>query len=254
MNVAPSSTPLPHTNPDVVDAPTAKSRKWLLWGFYVVLALLVGVVAYIAIGRPITVLPRITVSPGYLFYDAGGEVVTSEDLRGAVTLYSFTYGGCERDGCGQSVADIGQAYEVLQAVAPADIPLALVTISLDPERDDTAVLTSLLQPEPEPNQTVPWHFLRHDPTRTKAVVGGGFGLFYTPRPVAEGNPDEYFIRFDPRYVLVDELGIIRAYYHQSVPDPAILARDVNLILTEARNSNGLGRLGYEAAHLFVCYP
>ncbi len=104
-----------------------------------------------------------------------------------------------------------------------------------------------------PDAPVAWHLLSGDALRTKSVVGGGLGMFYDQRPLAPDS-DDYFIRFEPKYVLVDGLGVIRAYYDEAIPDPAILERDLNLVLTEARNSEGLGRLGYEAAHLFVCYP
>ena len=57
-----------------------------------------------------------------------------------------------------------------------------------------------------------------------------------------------------RYVLVDHLGIMRADYRTGVLDPALLVRDVNLLVEEAANSDGIARLGYEAAHLFLCYP
>ena len=55
-------------------------------------------------------------------------------------------------------------------------------------------------------------------------------------------------------MLVDHLGIMRAEYRTGALDPALLARDVNLLLEEAANSQGVVRLGYEAAHLFLCYP
>ncbi len=47
---------------------------------------------------------------------------------------------------------------------------------------------------------------------------------------------------------------MRAEYRTGALDPALLARDVTLLLEEAANSQGVVRLGYEAAHLFLCYP
>jgi len=55
-------------------------------------------------------------------------------------------------------------------------------------------------------------------------------------------------------VLVDGLGIMRAEYRTGAPAPELIARDVNLLVKEAANSDGIARLGYEAAHLFLCYP
>lgn len=230
-------------------------NPWPLRFFYLFLATVVLFISYFAIFRPITVLPRITLAPGFILTNTAGESVTSEDFRGGLTLYSFSYTGCEAHDCPQSLADIQLAYEQLNRVAPADIPLALVTISLDPERDNTAVLSHHKEALTlDPDAPVSWHLLSGDPLRTKSVIGGGLGMFYAPRPVSE-NSDDYLIRFEPKYVLVDGLGVIRAYYDESTPDPAILERDINLVLAEVRNSEGLmGKLGYEAAHLFVCYP
>jgi protein SCO1/2 len=62
------------------------------------------------------------------------------------------------------------------------------------------------------------------------------------------------VDFEPRYVLVDGLGMIRAYYFTAQPNAEILLRDINFLLAEATNSTGSKKLAYEAAHLFLCYP
>lgn len=254
MNLAPTNTAQQPNEHIATEVSTSSKNAWLLRGFYLFLVLSVAVVSWFGIYKPITVLPRITLSPGYSFQDTAGASVTSEDFRAGITLYSFTYAGCEADKCPQSVAEIQQVYEVLNQNAPDDYQVSLVTISLDPEADNTAVLADLkAEARLAEDGPVAWHFLSSDALRTKSVVGGGFGMFYDKRPTAVDEND-YFIRFEPRYVLVDGLGIIRAYYTDPVPDPDIIARDLDLVLTEARNSTGFAKLGYEAAHLFVCYP
>ena len=62
------------------------------------------------------------------------------------------------------------------------------------------------------------------------------------------------MRFDPRIVLVDGWGTLRAEYRVTQPDMEIIARDLRLLTEEAQNSEGTARLAYEAAHLFLCYP
>ena len=62
------------------------------------------------------------------------------------------------------------------------------------------------------------------------------------------------VAFEPRYVLVDQSGMIRARYFTAVPDPTVLQRDINLLLQEAKNLTGSKKVAYEAAHLFLCYP
>jgi protein SCO1/2 len=56
------------------------------------------------------------------------------------------------------------------------------------------------------------------------------------------------------FVLVDGAGIIRARYRTATPALEMLQRDIELLATEAYNSQGVLRYAYEAAHLFLCYP
>ncbi|HXF61007.1 MAG TPA: hypothetical protein VNK95_05280, partial [Caldilineaceae bacterium] len=92
-----------------------------------------------------------------------------------------------------------------------------------------------------------WRFITGKPEQLKTVIGGGFGVYYN-------RNDDGSYTFDPVFVLVDGWGIQRAVYRTPTPDPAILARDVGLLVREAQNSRGINRYAYEAAHLFLCYP
>jgi protein SCO1/2 len=214
--------------------------------------LLTGAILAFNILRPITVLPRITPAPGYALQDQTGAIVNSEAQRGKLTLYSFTYSQCE-DPCVQSAADIAAARQALATALPADVTVDFVTISVDPEFDTPERLAKLQAAAVRPvADGVPWTFLTSDPLRTRMAVGKGFGVYFAEPKV---EPDATrSVTFDPRYVLVDGWGVIRAEYRTARPDPEILERDVNLLVSEARNSSGLVKLGYEAAHLFACYP
>ena len=121
-----------------------------------------------------------------------------------------------------------------------------MTISVDPGRDTPQALASVAAEVAPNDSSIPWHFLVGSETATKLVVGGGFEVYF--------NAEEPNVEFDPRYILVDSVGIIRAVYHTAAPDPALIARDLDLLTGEMRNSSGVARVGYEAAHLFVCYP
>ena len=68
------------------------------------------------------------------------------------------------------------------------------------------------------------------------------------------GPANTAVRFDPRYVLVDGAGIVRAEYHSAQLDTARVMSDINILIDEVHNSQGAARLAYEAAHLFRCYP
>ena len=79
------------------------------------------------------------------------------------------------------------------------------------------------------------------------MIGGGFRVYY--QPDGAGG-----FTFDPTIVMVDGNGIVRAIYERELPDMQTVARDVQLVVAEVKNSEGPGKLVYEAAHLFLCYP
>ena len=62
------------------------------------------------------------------------------------------------------------------------------------------------------------------------------------------------VKLEPSLMIVDGLGILRAEYRRGIPPVEIALRDIDLLLTESRNSTGLTKYAYEAAHLFLCYP
>ena len=239
------------STPVAVRPQKGSSSPWR-W-FYIFLGVVVTSIVAFNVIRPITVLPRITLGPGYSFTNQDGRRLTSEDFRGRLTLYTFTYTRCGAD-CPQTAAQLAALHDWLEQAAPTGVDVALVTISLDPEYDSPAVLADFTGGLPVGDDgRIPWHFLSGDPMRTKYVVGNGFSLYYAPQP-DESDPAGYAVYFEPRTVLVDGWGIIRAEYVTAVPDTDIILRDINLVAQEARNSKGSAKIAYEAAHLFLCYP
>lgn len=229
----------------------ARFRSPRVWLYAAAVVVALSIVAFNVI-RPIVVLPRIAPSPGFALVGSDGRPVTSEDQRGFLTLYSFTTLDCDA-ACPQSLADIAALRESVAAALPAGTPLRFVTISLDPERDTPERLSFAADALALPTGGPEWQLLTGDPLRTRATVGGGFRVYFSePKEPTAASPAR--VSFDPRYVLVDHLGIMRAEYRTGALDPALLARDVNLLVEEAANSQGIVRLGYEAAHLFLCYP
>lgn len=242
---------MPLTTLDATSLPAAKPGvaspwKWL----FAFIGLLLAAVAAFYLFRPILVLPRIALAPGYSLVDHTGAAVSSESWRGRLTLYSFTYSRCGAD-CPQSVQDIAAVRAAVAAqLTPRDPQLTLVTLTVDPERDTPEILLSLASPAlAEPPETVPWVFLTGDALEMKYIVGGGFRVYYGTDARAAGG-----VTFEPRYVLVDALGIMRAEYFSATPDPDLIVRDLRLLAEEATNSTGAARVAYEAAHLFACYP
>ena len=214
--------------------------RWL----YALVALpVIGIVAFATL-RPVQVLPRIALAPGFALTDQNGARLTNEDLRGKIVLYNFTYTQCAGT-CPQTSDTMRALQSRLGEIDSGDIPLMLVTISFDPARDTPERLRAYANQVGADAKV--WRIATGDATRLKYALGGGFNLYYAP------NADGTFT-FDPLFALVDGWGIIRAFYKTATPAPERLVRDLRLVAQEARQSTGAARYAYEAAHLFLCYP
>ena len=213
----------------------------------VVLGLLAALVIFTLVGYTmllrLEVLPRLGFAPGWALVDAEGERVTSEDLRGHVVLYTFTYTG-NRDPRRQTAEVMRAVQAGLAREDLGDVPVRQVTISFDPERDTPEVLQQAArQAGADPAR---WLFATGDAASLRAVVRRGFGAFYEPR-------DDGSFAFDPMFVVVDGLSIVRSRYRVGLPRPEHLLRDLKSVVREAQAATGTARLAYEAAHLFSCY-
>ncbi len=201
-----------------------------------------GVVLFVVF-QPITVLPRIALAPGFALVDQNGTQVTNEDMRGHITLYSVTYSSCDGD-CINSTPLMEDVYSQLLQMDTGDIPVELVTISVDP-KDTPANLLEWSQSLGV--DSTKWHFLTGSEERVRWVIGGGFSTYY--KVLDDGS-----YQLDPDMMLVDGAGILRSEYRRGLPDFNIVIRDIGLLVDEAQNSSGVNKYAYEAAHLFLCYP
>jgi len=223
---------------------------YLLYGL---LAFIIVSILSFSIFKPIKVLPRISLAPVYSLSNQDGEFRTSEDYRGKLTLYTFTYTNCDGD-CPDVSVQMQEMRELLETSPSEIVDYALVSVSLDPERDTPEALGLFAEPYLGADESsVSWDFLTGDPLRMKYMTGGGFGLFY--EPVASPNSaDDYEIDFYPRFVLVDGWGIVRAEYLTSDLNYTEVLEDIQYLTDEIANSQGAAKYAYEAAHLFRCYP
>ncbi len=216
-------------------------KRYLLFATLFLPAL--AALAFVVV-QPITVLPRIALAPGFALTDQHGNLLTSEDLRGHIVLYHFSYASCTAR-CKPSNAALQTLQAQLDGLA-ADMPtpVEITTISFD-ERDDAAALARYADALGARGSR--WHLLHGEARRLKQIIGGGFRTYYSR------EADNSFT-FDPVFVLVDGWGIQRAVYRTAAPPLDILQRDINLLIQEAEHSKGATRYAYEAAHLFLCYP
>lgn len=216
----------------------------LVWIFYVILGVfLVSVIAFATL-RPILVLPRITLAPGYSLTDQDGNRLTNEDMRGTITLYNITHSTCEPP-CPQTSETMKEIQDRLPEIETYGIPVELVTISIDPDHDTPEVLQAYA--ESVGADTDIWHFVTGPLDRLRWVIGGGFGFYFD-------HKEDGRVVFDPGFMLVDGAGILRAEYRSPTPDTDRILEGMQLITEEVQNSDGANKVAYEAAHLFMCYP
>lgn len=242
-----SSTLVPEkTKPDKLSPEQPKRFSFkqpaVLW---IILALIpiLAVLAF-AILQPVKVRPRIGLAPGYALTDMNGAQLTSEDMRGKLVFYDFTYSNCG-DLCPQTGETMAEVQDLVRGMDTGGLPVEFVTVSFDPDRDTPDRLHQYAAAIGA--DTDRWHFVTGPADRLKNVIGGGFRVFYEPDGAGG-------FTFDPTIVLVDGNGIMRGIYERTMPDIATVERDLKLLLTEVQNSTGPGKLVYEAAHLFLCYP
>ncbi|MBI5564271.1 MAG: SCO family protein, partial [Chloroflexi bacterium] len=105
--------------------------KWLLRLFYGLLGGLIVAVLAFSVFKPLKVLPRISLAPGFVFTSHTGAHKTSDDYRGQLTIYNFTHTHCGA-GCPQTSPAMQVLRDRLERIATVT-PYALVTISVDPE-------------------------------------------------------------------------------------------------------------------------
>lgn len=197
----------------------------------------VGAMAF-AIFQPVQVLPRLRLAPGYALVDQAGEVVTSEDGRGVISLYTFVPADCD-DRCDTVNATMTEVRErVARDVDLGGAEFRLVTVVLDPDVEAGTVAVA------RDRAGADWTWLSGTGSQIENVVGLGFRR--------STSVDD----FSPSYAIVDGWGMIRGEYRYQTlsDDPDKLTRHIDVLGSELRNKKGLVSFVYEAAHAFQCYP
>ncbi len=212
-----------------------------------VVGLLIVLIMGFAIFQPVKVVPRLGLAPGYTLVDQDGERLTSEDMRGTVTLYTFGYTRCET-GCfpTDSLFRAVQSRLAEGEVELGDMPVRFVTVSFDPARDTPAVLARAAhEAGADPER---WTFATGEPDALKTLIGTGFEIYYGPHP-----DDPATFEYRPGVFIVDGNGILRREYRWGVPSVDGLLEDLRVLAREVNAAEGAERLAYEAAHIFACY-
>ena len=219
----------------------------LLYVVYTAFALLLLLTAAFVIYKPIKVLPRVRLAPGFILTNQDGETMNNEQFRGKLTLYNFTYTRCQPPECRQFDTIMKEVQDRLGEIETYGTPVELVTITFDPQHDTPEVLKAYAEEIGADTST--WHFLTSDdPQQIRRVVGTGFQVYYK-----EKSPGKF--EFIPTIILADGWGIVRGIYNDRiyVADSERILSHLNVVASEAAFSKGANKLGYSAAHLFLCY-
>jgi len=180
------------------------------------------------------VLPRLRIAPGFGLQDAAGQTVSSDSLRGQTLLVTFGPAHCD-DPCREWSQLVASAMPERGTVERVQL-IWIVTEPATPE--ELAQLQASLVPA-----SVPWRVLGSDDARQLELVLAGFRV---PRVLSTAGSS-----VEPILIIVDPTGIVRAEYRVA-PQPSTLAADITALEREIRESRGLRRYLYEAAHLFTC--
>lgn len=163
--------------------------------------------------------------PAFELVNQSGRAVRSAELAGKVVLVNFIYTNCP-DVCPTLTVQMRKVQERLREARLLGDPVILISISVDPERDDPAVLRDYAARYKA--DTTTWSFLTGSTAQVRQVVVDGFKLGYEPAGAggAHGSGhDANLIVHSDRFVLVDKAGQIRAYYRGEELDPAKIAAD-----------------------------
>jgi cytochrome oxidase Cu insertion factor (SCO1/SenC/PrrC family) len=183
-------------------------RRGLLWGLLVtVLVIVVAATAVERLRRP-EPPPVMWAAPEFQLTNRDGRSVTLKDLAGTPWIADFIFTRCPAS-CPMMTARLARFNRDL----PRDLPVRLVSFSVDPKNDTPAVLQAYAQTFKAPDR---WLFLTGDGEQIYRLSKEGFKLAIDNRPppgaTAAPAPTAEPILHSTRFVLVDAQGRVRGYY------------------------------------------
>lgn len=178
-------------------------RRLVLLG----LAVAAGLAVWSTMGRRDTSsgLMRYGQIPDFRLVQADGSPFTSASLDGKVWVASFIYTTCKAS-CPMLTAQVKRLSKSL----PSGEDFALVSFSVDPEKDTPKVLEKYAQASGADDPR--WHFLTGTTAQLKSLISDGFKLVAEPDDKALDARLNPAIVHSTKLILVDRKGFIRGYY------------------------------------------
>jgi protein SCO1/2 len=180
----------------------------MLWGFLVLALLAVAAATMVQRLRkpePPPSLGHVGHVPEFALTNRDGRMVRRSDLDGRPWVADFVFTRCPAS-CPMMSARMAR----LNRDLPSDLPVRLVSISVDPAHDTPEVLQRYAESF---QATDRWLFLTggREDVRRLCVEGFKLGLDMAPAPGSGIQPMEPILH-STRFVLVDGRGDIRGYY------------------------------------------
>ncbi|HSF43889.1 MAG TPA: SCO family protein [Thermoanaerobaculia bacterium] len=181
-------------------------RRGLLWGLLVAALLAVTAAALVQRLRRPEPPPVLSQVPDFRLTNRDGRPVRLADLSGAPWVADFIFTRCPAS-CPMMTARMARFGRDL----PKDLPVRLVSFSVDPEHDTPEVLERYAKSFSAPDR---WLFLTgtREQIRSLSIEGFKLGLEMDPPPAPPGITAPEPILHSTRFVLVDGEGRIRGYY------------------------------------------
>lgn len=177
--------------------------RGLLWGLLVAALLAVAGAALVQRLRRPEPPPVLGEVPEFSLVNRDGRPVRRADLLGAPWVADFIFTRCPAS-CPMMTARMAR----LNRELPPDLPVRLVSFSVDPEHDTPEVLERYARSFSAPDR---WLFVTgtREQVRSLSIEGFKLGLEMDPPP-GMNAPEP--ILHSTRFVLVDGEGRIRGYY------------------------------------------
>jgi protein SCO1/2 len=150
----------------------------------------------------------------------GGKQLSLSDLRGKPVLLYFGYTFCP-DVCPTTLSEF---IRVKQDLAGKADQLAVLMVSVDPERDTPTVMERYMK------AFDPSFIGMSGDDATLRRIGGEYGIFYQ-RHAVSGSSAAYLVDHSAAAYLIDKQGRLRMVYSYGTPH-TVIAPDVERLLAE----------------------